>query len=168
MLRVRDATPCEPQPPVSAVAVGSSKPRLVWSCAVALAWIAALSRPVLADDARAPDDVPPGQSKFRVLAGADGLRNLVINSIAQDDNGFLWLGTEDGVYRFDGDRFTHYKLLDSVVQSTRDKDGHEQDLFDGIDTSVPGLAAGLGEKPKLRSISAIRGPSVASSSAAAR
>ncbi len=48
----------------------------------------------------------------------------------------------------DGDRFTHYKLLDAVVESTKDKDGHEQDLFDGIDTSLPGLAARLGEEEK--------------------
>src|ERR1700675_1996427 len=46
----------------------------------------------------------------------------------------------------DGDRFTHYKLLDSVVDSPKDKDGHEQDLFDGIDTSLPGLGSRLGEE----------------------
>jgi LmbE family N-acetylglucosaminyl deacetylase len=45
-----------------------------------------------------------------------------------------------------GDRFTHYKLLDSVVDSPKDKDGHEQDLFDGIDTTLPGLAARLGDE----------------------
>src|SRR5262245_18549607 len=54
------------------------------------------------------DDVPPGHLKFRVFAGADGLQNLVVISIAQDRDGFLWLGTEDGVYRFDGARFTHF------------------------------------------------------------
>jgi LmbE family N-acetylglucosaminyl deacetylase len=43
-----------------------------------------------------------------------------------------------------GDRFTNYKLVDSVVDSPKDKDGHEQDLFDGIDTTLPGLAARLG------------------------
>ena len=48
----------------------------------------------------------------------------------------------------DGDRFTHYKLLDSVVESPKDKDGHEQDLFDGIDISLPGLAARSGEEEK--------------------
>ncbi len=48
----------------------------------------------------------------------------------------------------DGDRFTHYKLLDSVVDSAKDKDGHEQDLFDGIDTTLPGLAARLGDEEK--------------------
>ncbi len=48
----------------------------------------------------------------------------------------------------DGDRFTHYKLVDSVVDSPKDKDGHEEDLFDGIDTTLPGLATRLGEEEK--------------------
>jgi LmbE family N-acetylglucosaminyl deacetylase len=39
-----------------------------------------------------------------------------------------------------GDRFAYYKLVDSVVESPKDKDGHEQDFFDGIDTTLPGLA----------------------------
>ncbi len=30
-----------------------------------------------------------------------------------------------------GDRFAYYKLVDSVVESPKDKDGHEQDFFDG-------------------------------------
>ena len=47
-----------------------------------------------------------------------------------------------------GDRFTHYKLLDSVVNSPKDKDGHEQTFFDGIDTTLPGLAARLGDEEK--------------------
>jgi LmbE family N-acetylglucosaminyl deacetylase len=48
----------------------------------------------------------------------------------------------------DGDRFTHYKLLDSVADSAKDKDGHEQDFFDGIDTTLPGLAARFGDEEK--------------------
>jgi LmbE family N-acetylglucosaminyl deacetylase len=47
-----------------------------------------------------------------------------------------------------GDRFAHYKLVDSVLDTTKDKDGHEQGFFDGIDTTLPGLAARLGEEEK--------------------
>ena len=47
-----------------------------------------------------------------------------------------------------GDRFTYYKLLDSVVDSPKDKDGHEEDLLEGIDTSLPGLAGRLGDEEK--------------------
>src|SRR5437016_7626648 len=47
-----------------------------------------------------------------------------------------------------GDRFAFYKLVDSVIESPKDKDGHEQDFFDGIDTTLPGFASGLGEEEK--------------------
>jgi LmbE family N-acetylglucosaminyl deacetylase len=45
-----------------------------------------------------------------------------------------------------GTRYTFYKLVDSVLPPTTDKDGHEQSFFDGIDTSLPGLAARLGKE----------------------
>lgn len=44
-----------------------------------------------------------------------------------------------------GDRFTFYKLADSVVDSPKDKDGHESSFFDGIDETLPGLASRLGK-----------------------
>src|SRR5208282_180237 len=43
-----------------------------------------------------------------------------------------------------GDRFTFYKLVDSITPAKLDKDGHEKDFLDGIDTTMPGLAARLG------------------------
>jgi LmbE family N-acetylglucosaminyl deacetylase len=53
-----------------------------------------------------------------------------------------------------GDRFTFYKLVDSVEPAKLDKDGHEKDFFDGIDTRLAGLAARLGAEeskvPQLR------------------
>ncbi len=52
----------------------------------------------------------------------------------------------------DGDRFTFYKLVDaepkSLISSNKDKDGHEVDFFDGIDTTLPGLGARLGDGEK--------------------
>ena len=47
-----------------------------------------------------------------------------------------------------GDRFTYYMLVDSVLPLTTDKDGHEKDFFDGLDTSLPGLASRLGDEEK--------------------
>jgi LmbE family N-acetylglucosaminyl deacetylase len=51
-----------------------------------------------------------------------------------------------------GDRFTFYKLVDAVpeslMSSNKDKDGHETDFFDGIDTTLPGLASRLGDEEK--------------------
>jgi len=53
-----------------------------------------------------------------------------------------------------GDRFTFYKLVDSIRPAKLDKNGHEKDFFDGIDTSLPGLAERLGAEeskvPQLR------------------
>jgi LmbE family N-acetylglucosaminyl deacetylase len=43
-----------------------------------------------------------------------------------------------------GDRFTFYRLVDSVLPSTTDKNGHEKNFFDGIDTTLPSLADRLG------------------------
>ena len=53
-----------------------------------------------------------------------------------------------------GDRFTFYKLVDSVIPSAASKDGHEKSFFDGIDTSLPGLADhadAAAKLPRLRS-----------------
>lgn len=53
-----------------------------------------------------------------------------------------------------GDRFTFYKLVDSIKPPTLDNAGHEKDFFDGIDTSLPALAsrlvAGDSTAPQLR------------------
>jgi LmbE family N-acetylglucosaminyl deacetylase len=43
-----------------------------------------------------------------------------------------------------GPHYAFYRLVDSVLPATKDKDGHEQDFFDGIDTTLPGLAGRLG------------------------
>jgi signal transduction histidine kinase/ActR/RegA family two-component response regulator len=127
---------------VSAVTAGSKIVRLSGSCALAVAAIVALAQPVRAEDAPSaavappaaqakreraaaaiaapapgPRDLPPGQMRFRVLASGEGLRNLVITSIAQDGNGFLWLATDDGVYRFDGDRFAHFSIEAGLMSS---------------------------------------------------
>ncbi|MGC1370631.1 MAG: PIG-L family deacetylase [Candidatus Sulfotelmatobacter sp.] len=53
-----------------------------------------------------------------------------------------------------GDRFTFYKLVDSIEPAKLDKNGHEKDFFEGIDTTLPGLAMRLGADqsrvPRLR------------------
>jgi LmbE family N-acetylglucosaminyl deacetylase len=53
-----------------------------------------------------------------------------------------------GVSISKGDRFAYYKLVDSVVESPKDRDGHEQDFFDGVDTTLPGLGSRLVEEEK--------------------
>ena len=45
-----------------------------------------------------------------------------------------------------GPRYAFYKLVDSVVPNTKDAKGHEKDLFDGIDTSLPGLTRSVADE----------------------
>ncbi|MEO5585132.1 MAG: two-component regulator propeller domain-containing protein [Flavobacteriales bacterium] len=40
---------------------------------------------------------------------AEGLPQSMVNQVLQDAQGFIWLGTGDGLARFDGARFTVYK-----------------------------------------------------------
>jgi PAS domain S-box-containing protein len=42
------------------------------------------------------------QYQFKNFNAVIGKRDVQINCIAQDKNGYLWLGTKEGVYKFDG------------------------------------------------------------------
>jgi len=44
----------------------------------------------------------------------------------------------------EGQRFSYYKLIDSAMPNPPAAGAHETDFFEGIDTSLPGLAARLG------------------------
>src|ERR1044071_1493196 len=65
----------------------------------------------------APGDVPRGQTKFKAFGSEDGLSNLVIGGIAQDPSGLLWVATDEGVYRFDGERFAHFSAAQGLISS---------------------------------------------------
>jgi ligand-binding sensor domain-containing protein len=73
-------------------------------------WILILL-PVLA---RAQFD--PFRQRF---AFAEGLSSTLCYDVITDGEGFLWVSTEDGVFRFDGKRFVHYnqsgQLADKVI-----------------------------------------------------
>jgi signal transduction histidine kinase/CheY-like chemotaxis protein/streptogramin lyase len=45
------------------------------------------------------------QYSFRLYGESEGLQNLAILSLAQDGQGFIWAGSEAGLYRYDGTRF---------------------------------------------------------------
>jgi signal transduction histidine kinase/CheY-like chemotaxis protein len=45
------------------------------------------------------------QYNFRHYGMAEGLQNLAILSLAQDGAGYIWAGSEGGLYRYDGTRF---------------------------------------------------------------
>ena len=45
------------------------------------------------------------QYSFRYYGAAEGLQNLAILSVAQDGEGYIWAGSEGGLYRYVGTRF---------------------------------------------------------------
>jgi len=47
---------------------------------------------------------------FHGYGQPDGLKNLSTRRILQDSSGFLWVGTEDGLFRFDGSTFEKMPL----------------------------------------------------------
>lgn len=48
------------------------------------------------------------QYNFRHYDVSDGLNHHMIFTIAQDSNGFIWMGTGNGINRFDGQSFVSY------------------------------------------------------------
>jgi diguanylate cyclase (GGDEF)-like protein len=42
---------------------------------------------------------------FRSFGNAEGLSNLAVRRLYQDRVGFLWVSTENGIFRYDGERF---------------------------------------------------------------
>ena len=47
--------------------------------------------------------------RFQRLTIKEGLSQSSVNSIIQDHYGFIWLGTQDGLNKFDGIKVEHYK-----------------------------------------------------------
>ena len=50
----------------------------------------------------------PRNIQFSNLSVSDGLSQAAVNSIAQDQHGFMWFGTQEGLNRYDGYEFTTY------------------------------------------------------------
>lgn len=62
--------------------------------------------------------------RVKLLSSEGGLSNSLINDVCQDSYGYIWIATEDGLNRYDGQNMTvfrssdgHSKLLDSYVHS---------------------------------------------------
>lgn len=71
--------------------------------------------------------------KFDRISTEDGLSQSVVTCIFKDKDGFMWFGTQDGLNKYDGFKFTVYKsvpfdstsLSDNWVQAiTEDNNGH--------------------------------------------
>jgi len=52
--------------------------------------------------------------KFTHISVNEGLSHLVANFVNQDESGFIWIGTHDGLNRYDGHKFkTYYNIPDN-------------------------------------------------------
>lgn len=67
-----------------------------------LAWLALLAAQLAPRAARGE---PAGRFNVRAYGAAHGLLNQSARVIAQDRTGFIWAGTDDGAFRFDGQSF---------------------------------------------------------------
>ncbi|WP_029905041.1 hybrid sensor histidine kinase/response regulator transcription factor [Prevotella sp. 10(H)] len=54
-------------------------------------------------------NIHPNKYYFRNLQVEDGLSQNMVYTIIQDNQGFIWLGTQDGLNRYDGNNFKIYK-----------------------------------------------------------
>ncbi|MGH7453494.1 MAG: ligand-binding sensor domain-containing protein, partial [bacterium] len=57
----------------------------------------------------APLFAQPQDLHFEHISVEQGLSNYALTKIVQDQQGFLWFGTEDGLNKYDGYEFTVYK-----------------------------------------------------------
>jgi ligand-binding sensor domain-containing protein len=60
---------------------------------------------------------PPASSYLRAdFTVEQGLPDDKVNAIAQTTNGFLWVGTDGGLARFDGGHFTQIRLRPGIAK----------------------------------------------------
>jgi len=64
---------------------------------------------LIAAVAPAQDGVGERRIRFRTYSATDGLSQATARAIVQDRDGFIWIGTQDGLNRFDGYGFRIYK-----------------------------------------------------------
>lgn len=70
------------------------------------------------------------QIVFRNYSVADGLRSNTVWSITQDDQGYMWFGTKNGLSRFDGYQFKSYQFDKQSQNSLSDNFIHSILKFD--------------------------------------
>lgn len=55
--------------------------------------------------------------KLRPVGAAEGLTNSFVHAMAQDAQGYLWIGTGEGVGRFDGNQVTMFTQADGLAEN---------------------------------------------------
>jgi ligand-binding sensor domain-containing protein len=64
-----------------------------------------------------PALLPAQFYSFEYYAHERGLGSLGVNQLAQDRTGFLWVGTSNGLFRYDGGRFRRFDAADGLQSS---------------------------------------------------
>jgi len=59
----------------------------------------------------------PQSYNFRNFNSEDGLTRSYVYSIIQDVQGYLWVGTDNGLFRYDGFKFENYPTSDSLADN---------------------------------------------------
>lgn len=57
---------------------------------------------------------PPARKQFKSYGIQQGLNNLAVTNLIQDAEGFLWVGTQGNLFRFDGQRFQSFGLKEGL------------------------------------------------------
>lgn len=115
-------------------------PILLSACGVAAPTPIPEATPVASSTAPEPASEPANASipygrniRFDHISLEEGLSQSVVNTILQDRKGFIWIGTDDGLNRYDGYNFKIYKpdttnpfsLSDrSITEMVEDRQGY--------------------------------------------
>jgi diguanylate cyclase (GGDEF)-like protein len=62
-------------------------------------------------------DAGAQQLPLRYLTQQDGLGNLTVNALAQDHTGYLWVGTDNGLFRYNGAEFQRYAKDEGLIDT---------------------------------------------------
>jgi diguanylate cyclase (GGDEF)-like protein len=55
---------------------------------------------------------------FRTFGNAEGLNNLAVRQLYEDRRGFIWVSTENGIFRYDRDRFDSFGPAEGIPISS--------------------------------------------------
>jgi PAS domain S-box-containing protein len=97
-----------------------------------VAWISLVpTTTALAQDGSEPAAKAEPSVRFGHVSTQDGLSQSVVTAILQDSHGFMWIGTEGGLNRYDGHEFTVYQYDPHNPNSL--SDNHVTDLYEDAD-----------------------------------
>src|SRR5271165_4545619 len=82
---------------------------------------------------------------FKFYGEEEGLQNLSVQVVLQDRAGFLWVGTQNGLFRYDGNRFVAFGKVDGLP------DAHIESLHESLDGTLwVGTRFGLAKRSQER------------------